>query len=110
MVKRSSCWRPSTSQSPELSSVHRQRSGAAEVDPQAAFGVALGRARERAESNAALLMPPEVGTEGTWEINGAIREWVDRGGAGVDPALQTIPAATWSYVLGRADGEDAFEI
>ncbi|HEY2667546.1 MAG TPA: tetratricopeptide repeat protein, partial [Actinomycetota bacterium] len=94
----------------ELSTMYLRPSPAAEDDPQAAFGGALARARERAESNAALLMPPEVGTEGSWEINGAVREWVDRGGPDVDAALRTIPEATWAYVLGRADGEDAFEI
>src|SRR5438270_11286971 len=94
----------------ELSTVYLQRSGAAEDESQAAFGGALRRAGETAESNAALLMPPAVGTEGTREINGAVREWVDRGGSDVEAALQTIPAATWSYVLGRADAEDAFEI
>ncbi|HKN50248.1 MAG TPA: hypothetical protein VJ010_08485, partial [Actinomycetota bacterium] len=94
----------------ELSGVYLQRSGATEDDPQGAFGAALDRARERAESNAALLMSPEVGTNRTWEINDAVREWVDRRGPDVDQRLHTIPEATWAFVVGRANGEEAFEV
>src|SRR5438270_7122787 len=94
----------------ELSRVYLQRSGAPEDDLQGAFGAALGRARERAESNAALLMPPEAGTNRTWEINDAVRDWVDGQGPDVDRRLQTIPEATWAFVLGRASEEEAFEV
>ncbi|MEA2592406.1 MAG: hypothetical protein QOD62_2237, partial [Actinomycetota bacterium] len=94
----------------ELSTMYLQRYGALDVEAQQDFASALGRGRERAESNAALLMAGEGGDREAWEINDAVRDWVDGRGPDVDERLRTIPETTWTFVIGRATEDDAFSV
>src|SRR5207302_9986605 len=66
--------------------------------------------RERAASNAAPLRLAEEGDERAWEINDAVRDWVDGRGSDVDERLRTIPKATWAFVIGRATEDGAFAV